>query len=62
LFAKNIEEKIKEFNKIATEPSKMKIIQDKVQQTHQIMLENIDKLFERGEKVELLVVKTKNMN
>ena len=51
-------EKIKEFNKIATEPSKMKIIQDKVQQTHQIMLENIDKLFERGEKVELLVVKS----
>ena len=36
----------------------MKIMQEKVQQTHQIMLENIEKLFERGEKVELLVVKS----
>ncbi|KAM3144942.1 hypothetical protein pb186bvf_002947 [Paramecium bursaria] len=58
-FSKVQKTKVEFYN--SAEADKIKQIQEQVQKTNEIMMENLDKLLERGEKIDILVQKTQIM-
>jgi vesicle-associated membrane protein 7 len=60
-FVGTIKERMEFFN-TSKNVDKLSALKETVEQTKNIMLENIDKVLARGEKVELLVKKTEHMS
>jgi vesicle-associated membrane protein 7 len=62
-FQKVLQSQMQSFNRSHdSQSSKMERVEDEINQVKGVMIENIDKVLQRGEKIELLVDKTEQLN
>ena len=61
-FSEILKGKMSFYNNDQGSPDKLKIVRENIDRTKDIMIENIDKVLARGEKIELLVNKTHQLS
>lgn len=61
-FSQILKEKMQFYNSDQGSIDKLKTVRENIEKTKDIMIENIDKVLARGEKIELLVTKTHQLS
>jgi vesicle-associated membrane protein 7 len=61
-FSEVMKDKMKFYNSDQGSTDKLKTVRENIERTKDIMIENIDKVLARGEKIELLVTKTQQLS